>query len=311
VSDASATSQNPAFDPVAMRQEVTKLGPTLTTELLAQSQRLYAPYQEAEPYDGLLVSRDVAYGSQERQRLDAFRAEVADAPQPALVFVHGGGFVGGDKHRPGSPFYDNIAVWAARNGLVGINMTYRLAPDHPWPAGAQDVGAVVRWIHENAAEFGIDPAAIVLMGQSAGATHVATYVANKDVQPAEGAGIAGAALVSGVYDLAIANPKAISTAYFGGDASLYSERSTIRGLTETNLPLLIAVAENDPAHFQQQSLRVISAAFEKKRQLPRFLQMPGHNHITGVLHLGLADDRLGPELLSFIGRSRAVLQHSS
>ena len=58
------------------------------------------------------------------------------ASRPVLVFVHGGGFTGGNKSTPGSPFYDNVPLWAARNGLVGVNITYRLAPQHPWPAGA-------------------------------------------------------------------------------------------------------------------------------------------------------------------------------
>ncbi len=107
------------------QQAVARLGRALTNEVLAESQRLYAPYQETGPYKGLSVSRDVAYGDHERHRLDIFRSDDAGAQQPVLLFVHGGGFVGGDKRRPGSPFYDNIAVWAARNGLVGINMTYR------------------------------------------------------------------------------------------------------------------------------------------------------------------------------------------
>ena len=49
------------------------------------------------------------------------------------MFVHGGGFFGGDRRSPDadSPFYDNIMLLAARGGLVGVNATYRLVPERP------------------------------------------------------------------------------------------------------------------------------------------------------------------------------------
>ena len=50
-------------------------------------------------------------------------------------------FVAGDKSAPGTPYHDNVALWAARSGMVGVTMNYRLAPEHRWPSGAEDVGA--------------------------------------------------------------------------------------------------------------------------------------------------------------------------
>ena len=93
------------------------------------------------------------------------------------MFVHGGGFVGGDKHVPGTPMYDHIGAWAVRNGWVGVTITYRLAPEHTWPAGAQDVAAAVQWVRDNIASYGGDPSRIVLAGHSAGSVHVASYLA--------------------------------------------------------------------------------------------------------------------------------------
>ena len=49
--------------------------------------------------------------------------------------VHGGGFVRGDKYQPGTPAYDLVGAWAVRHGWVGVNMTYRYAPEVQWPAG--------------------------------------------------------------------------------------------------------------------------------------------------------------------------------
>ena len=96
------------------------------------------------------------------------------------MFVHGGGFIGGDKHVPGSPMYDHVGAWAVRNGWVGVTITYRLAPEHTWPSGAQDVAAAAAWVRDNIASYGGDPSRIVVAGHSAGCVHVASYLAGQE-----------------------------------------------------------------------------------------------------------------------------------
>jgi acetyl esterase/lipase len=78
---------------------------------------LYAPLQEKEPYPGVRIERDIKYGTAERNLLDVFMPEAASATRPVLIFVHGGAFVAGNKRMPGSPFYDNIMLWAVRTAL--------------------------------------------------------------------------------------------------------------------------------------------------------------------------------------------------
>src|SRR5262245_62734150 len=79
---------------------------------------IYAPLQEQEPYKNVKVTRDAKYGPADRNRLDVFAPEgSAGGGRPVLIFVHGGAFTGGDKSRAGSPFYDNIALMAARSGI--------------------------------------------------------------------------------------------------------------------------------------------------------------------------------------------------
>jgi triacylglycerol lipase len=110
--------------------------------------------------------------------------------------VHGGGFARGSKHTDGTPFYDNIGVWAAAYGLVGVTMNYRLAPDSTWPSGIEDVAAAVKWLQANAARYGGDPKRIFLWGHSAGAAHVGDYLADAATQGRD-PGVAGAILTSG------------------------------------------------------------------------------------------------------------------
>ena len=166
-----------------------------------ETAKLYAPLQETEPYQGIKVTRDLKYGTDERHALDIFAPEQASAaPRAVLIYVHGGAFIGGNKRAPGSPFYDNIMLFAARNGFIGVNVTYRLAPQHRWPAGAEDVAAAVRWVATNIAAHGGDPARVFLMGHSAGAVHVASYVAHSKFHGPRGIGLSGAILLSGLYD---------------------------------------------------------------------------------------------------------------
>ncbi|MBV9969551.1 MAG: alpha/beta hydrolase, partial [Xanthobacteraceae bacterium] len=106
--------------------------------------KLYAPLQEKEPYAGVKVSRDVKYGSDPRNVVDIFVPDGGGTMRPVLMFVHGGGMIRGNKRPPGSPFYDNIMLFAARHGMVGVNVEYRLAPQSPWPAGNEDLAAAVQ-----------------------------------------------------------------------------------------------------------------------------------------------------------------------
>ena len=112
--------------------QLTAMGPTITPELVQGSWALLTPFHEKTGYTAPKIDRDQRYGDHERHRLDVHTSgQPAEKPTPVVLFVHGGGFTGGDKHVPGTPMYDHIGAWAVRNGWVGVTMTYRLAPEHP------------------------------------------------------------------------------------------------------------------------------------------------------------------------------------
>ena len=103
---------------------------------------LYTPLQSTEPYAGEAVVRDLHYGPHERHVLDVFTTNAADgsaAARPLVVFIHGGGFTRGAKHAPGSPFYDNIGVWAVRFGLVGVFFFFCFVLVFLWSVGIEDL----------------------------------------------------------------------------------------------------------------------------------------------------------------------------
>src|SRR5262249_54865138 len=123
--------------------------------------------------------QNIAYGEDARQILDVYQP-IWRSGAPVVIFIHGGAYVRGDKDAYGE-MYGNIATWFARQGLLGVNATYRLAPGAQWPSGADDVRGMVKWAKDNAAKFGGDGNRIYLIGHSAGATHVASYVFDKSL----------------------------------------------------------------------------------------------------------------------------------
>ncbi|MCZ0983165.1 alpha/beta hydrolase [Streptomyces diastatochromogenes] len=88
----------------------------------------------------------------------------AEAALPVVVFVHGGGFVSGDLDT-----HDVLTrAIAGRAGALVLSVDYRLAPEHPFPAGVDDVVAVLDWAAEHAGSLGGDPSRIAVSGDSAG-----------------------------------------------------------------------------------------------------------------------------------------------
>ncbi|HEY0339712.1 MAG TPA: alpha/beta hydrolase, partial [Steroidobacteraceae bacterium] len=245
------------------------------------------------------ITRDHAYGPDERYRLDVFTND-RYREAPLLVFVHGGGFVAGDKRSPTLPFYDNVGDFAVRAGFVGVTMTYRLAPAHPWPAGSEDVAAAVKWLRANVVSRGGNPRRIFLIGQSAGATHVAGYVAHSRFHGPDGVGIAGALLISGVYDLSRSDPNPFQRAYYGEDQEKWAACSTLEGLVATPLPLLFSVSEFDGVDFQRQAAFVTTAFSHVHGRFPRLHWLGGHNHLSPVLAVGSLLDSLGPLIRDFV-----------
>ncbi|HVT20513.1 MAG TPA: alpha/beta hydrolase [Mycobacteriales bacterium] len=109
-----------------------------------------------------------------------YRPDV-DGPVPTMVFFHGGGFVIGDIET-----HDDQARLICRDGaMVVVSVDYRLAPEHPFPAGYDDCLAATRWAAANIDSLGGDPARLVVGGDSAGGNLAANVaIACRDEGPA-------------------------------------------------------------------------------------------------------------------------------
>jgi acetyl esterase/lipase len=218
-----------------VRQGAVKAGLTDDTKA--------APSAPSDVCAGVILSRSVKYGDSERNVLDvATTADKVLAPRPVLLFVAGESFAD-DGGAVAAALRDQAMCLAARNGLVGVTMIYRLAPADPWPAGARDVAAAISWIHQNIDLLGGDQQAIVAVGYSVGAFHLASLLAHKELQNTD-TEIAGAILISGIYRPGEETGNG-ERSYFGADANTYDARSAFPGILAVDAPIVLAWSSAD------------------------------------------------------------------
>lgn len=288
----------------AIGRAIGQVGRTLGPDVLKACQALFDAEQLALMQALPPICADVAYGPDDRHRLDLYRDDRTNPSpglRPILLFVHGGGFRMGDKG--GADSWPNAAVgrMAAQRGWLGAVMNYRLAPDHQWPAGGEDVLAAFDWLKAHAASHGGDPERIFVMGTSAGSVHVATAL---QLRPDLAA--SGLILLSGLYGYTDPDPRDLE---YMGDAAFYQQRMPREAVSATELPLLIATAEHDPERFQREFAGLIAERLARYGALPQMHYGTGHNHYSLAMHLGTSDTILADAIARFIVRRFAEDGH--
>jgi acetyl esterase/lipase len=113
------------------------------------------------------VTRNVDYwgDGHPRHRLDVYRSRLVPRERaPVMVYVHGGGWVIGDKREQGKPMMFELVA----RGWVCVAINYRLSPKGTWPDHIVDVKRSLEWVKQHIAEYGGDPGFIAISGGSAG-----------------------------------------------------------------------------------------------------------------------------------------------
>lgn len=279
---------------------IAREGRDVTPRMIAATRQLFAPMLDLPDAGGL---RDVPYGPDMRHRLNLYPGS-STAATPVLLFVGGGGY-DRDLWPDAAPRPDNLAAVAARWGMLGAAMQYRLAPDHPFPAGPEDVARALAWLRDHAAEHGGDPLNIVLVGHCTGATHVGGYLADRSLHIGPGAGIAGAVLMSGIYDPRNADADNGALAYFGADRRGWARASCAADLLSTEVPLMFTVSELDPPDHQTQAAQMVGAWGLAHAAYPPMHLLAGHNHVSPILSVGTAERQVERLIASFVQRVTA------
>lgn len=115
-------------------------------------------------------------------RVLTYQPHDRSTPSGAVLWIHGGGLIMGAAEQD----HEVCGRFADELGILVVSVDYRLAPEHPFPAGLDDCYAALQWMHQSAAELGIDPARIAVAGGSAGgglAACVAQMATDRDGPP--------------------------------------------------------------------------------------------------------------------------------
>ena len=275
----------------------------------------YTPLVASADNSRVTVHRDIAYGSNARQVLDVFMPQQAapsaaategtpaSTPLDVMLFVHGGAFIRGAKSANGH-IYDNVPYWFANQGCIGVNVEYRLADEAPYPSGAEDVALAVQWVQVNIGSYGGNVGRIFLVGHSAGGTHIATLLLDPLMEQSGARQVAGAVLLSArlQVDVLPDNPNAHGVrAYFGSDESLYAARAPGNYTERAEVPFMVVNAQYENPYLDLYGAQFFFELGRSKGQMPRFVQMPKHNHTSLVAHFNSGEDFLGREILKFFG----------
>lgn len=260
-------------------------GGSLSPEFVAATYQLLAPTAPSPEH----VRRDLAYGGHKHQKFD--RYGLPDKSD-IIVYIHGGGFVAGSKGNPDSPFFANIGAWAEASGMQAVVPDYRLAPDHPYPDARDDITSVVGLLHRERPD-----ARIWLVGQSAGAAHVADALAFGQHQNVP-LPVAGVIMFSGIYDPPSAGTHPGISSYYGAP----SERTgNLPQLGRIRVPALYTVSQYDPPLFRQQAQALRDACPQADLR-----ELPHHNHLSTALSIGGPQDDVGAMLLDFIRQNTSA-----
>jgi triacylglycerol lipase len=267
---------------------------------IPETYKVYAPQARVYDPSEIKTTKNIPYGSHERQQIDIHTATWRRAPGkvPVIAVFHGGGLIGGMRANTVT-----VADYFASIGFVGVNAGYRLAPDSKWPEGARDVGAVVKWLHDHVADYGGDPEKIFLIGVSTGSLHSAMYVFQPELLPTGTPRVAGAILVSGPYSFDFSAPTKGELAYFGEDKARWPGMMVTGNVTRSDIPVLMTTAEWDDPRYLGPQADLYRELVEKHGARPRYRQSLGHTHVSQLLSIGTVDTSVSREILDFIART--------
>ncbi len=148
--------------------------------------RVAGPGQPQRIPESIKAELDIPYAGTDnpRQRLDLYvpKTPKGDKPLPVVVFIHGGGWQGGDK-RGG---FGTVRPLVMTGEYVGVSVGYRLTDEAIWPAQIHDCKAAIRWLRANARVYNLDPDRIGVTGNSAGGHLVAVLGTSGDAPELEG-----------------------------------------------------------------------------------------------------------------------------
>lgn len=220
---------------------------------------------------------NIPYGPRPRARMDLFRPTARNAALPCLVFIHGGFWQEGDK---------SVSGFAARTftrmGWAYVSLGYTLTPEASLREVMAEVQEALAFLHAEAVRLGIDQGRIVLAGHSAGG-HLAASILAGIPPGAPSLGLAGAVLISGVFDLA-----PIAKSYVSVQTPIHVKDipalSPLRHRPVMTPPVQVLIGADEPDAFQVQSDALMDQWGPELPDLTREIT-PGRDHFDILFEL--------------------------
>jgi triacylglycerol lipase len=300
-----------------------------------ETAKIYKPLQQKAPYPGVTVVRDISYGPDPRMVMDVFGPEKGGGNRPVLIFVSGGQGNKIEAPPDGDAFYDNVMLWALKNGMTGVNMQRRgglngggLAWDEP----AKDVGLVVAWVRANIKKYKGNPNRIFLWSSSAGNGPVSTFAAHPEIAGENGVSVKGIILMSApnfnilpetgalpagttatppVAGLGTncgrppAQPRGGAGGGRGGapptlvDSATQLARSNLPGLAKGKIAVFLGWGEVDPPNIISFD-EALKAALCKAGRCPTSAMFKDHSHMSLVFSPNTADTSVTGPILKWM-----------
>lgn len=212
---------------------------------------------------------DLIYHDSDNSVLDIYYPEKANEPLPVIVWIHGGGYIGGSKDSR-----RDYGMTLAHSGYVVANIDYSLAPAQKYPGPILQANAALEYLQLHAAKFGGDMSRIFIGGDSAGAqiaSQVSAVISNKELAGAMGIEpvvqadqLRGAILFCGLFNMETVratefpNIELFLNAYTGVEPfesfKNIGELSTVDHITADYPAVFITVGDGDPFSTQSQEL---------------------------------------------------------
>ncbi len=235
-----------------------------------------------------------------RLRLDIYRPATdiaAPAPttatrRPAVIQVHGGGWVSGSRFEQGIPLLNHLAAL----GWVGFNIDYRLSPQATWPDHIVDVKRAIAWVRDNADQLGIDPERIAITGGSAGG-HLCALAGLSENDPAFQPGfedadtsVLAAVPFYGVYDLTNSSgrfyrelrewafERIVIKKPLDGNREIYEQASPLFRVHPEAPPFMVIHGERDSLVPVGDARDLVARLQELSAAEVRYVELPGAEH---------------------------------
>lgn len=246
------------------------------------------------------VTRGVQFAkvAGQRLRLDVYHPPASfEGPRPAVVHIHGGGWVVGSRAEQGIP----IVALLSDRGYVCFNISYRLSPGATWPEHLVDVKRAIAWVREHAAEYGVDPSFVAVIGGSAGG-HLTAMTALTQHEPALQPGfedadctVQAAVPLYAIFDLTNTKHRhapgfhpmliepLVLKAFFEDDPERFEAASPIHRVRPDAPPFFVIHGSRDSMAPLADAQDFVAAMREVSENPVRFTVVPGAHHSFDLL----------------------------